>query len=619
MESAQQPYPAPNKQTRVRQWQTIASAIGLALAVGLPSAHGTQEITIAWDPSVTPGVAGYILYYGTNSGTYVDSVLAGLNTTVTVTGLVDGVTYYFAATAYNDEWLESDPSEELPYLVPDANSGDLPPTLNPIFDVTLGPNSELYTVVLTGISDPSTNQHQALRITATSSNPYLVATPIVTYSSLNATGTLTFSSLANLTGSATIAVTVDNGQAQNNAVTRTFTVVVESPSQNNGSEAKSLLLEAEAGILSSPMTIAADPEASNGRYIYSSRSELGAVTIRFNVAEADDYLVWCRVLSVDAGADSFYMSIDGGPEEIYRTTPNSWSSQWQWTRVNDEGTATPRRFGLGVGSHTLTFRSREASTLLDAVYVTNDPDFVPLRLALAPVTSPVRGMQITFQSSPGYRYQLQATEDFRSWVTIWSTPLAVSNQLFKFVDPISAATRARFYRVRFNSTNQPDVLALALPLDLTIGPAVNPVRGMRISFQSTIGFQYQVQATEDFRAWVPVWNSPVAIANETLSVVDTASTIRRARFYRIQINPPSQFASASTPLKLVVAREPDSTRVRVSFQAVAGRQYQLQATEDFRSWTPIWNSPAGSGNQTLSYVDGTDRGLRARFYRVQSN
>jgi hypothetical protein len=214
---------------------------------------------------------------------------------------------------------------------------------------------------------------------------------------------------------------------------------------------------------------------------------------------------------------------------------------------------------------------------------------------------------------------LQATEDFRSWATIWTTPVAVSNQVFKFLDPTSAATRGRFYRVRINSTNQIDALALALPLDLAISPAINPVRGMRISFQSTIGFQYQVQATEDFRSWVPVWNSPVAIANEILSIVDTASTLRRARFYRVQINAPNQFASASTPLKLVIAPESDSTRVRVSFQAIAGRQYQLQATEDFRSWTPIWNSPAGSGNQILTYVDSTARGLRARFYRVLSN
>ena len=599
MESAPQPYPAPNKQTKVRKCQTILWAIALALAVGLYSARGAQEITLAWDPSTTPEVTGYIVYYGTNSGVYFDSVLAGMNTTATVTGLVEGVTYYFAATAYNEEWLESDPSEELEYVVPDGNSGDLPPMLDPIFDVTLGPNSEPYTVVLTGIIDPSTNQHQALRVTATSSNPYLVSTPIITYNSPDATATLSFSSLANLTGSATIAVTIDNGQAQNNTVTRTFTVFVE-PAPNNGAEAKSVLLEAEAGTVSSPMLVGTDPEASNGRYIYSSRSEQGTVTIQFDLVESDTYLVWCRVLSIDAGTDSFYVSLDGGPEEIYRTAPNSWSAQWQWTRIDDETTGIPRAFGLGVGSHTLTFRSREASTLLDAVYVTNDPNFVPLRLALAPVTSPVRGMQISFQSSPGYRYQLQATEDFRSWATIWTTPAAISNQVFKFLDPISPATHARFYRVRINSTNQSDALALALPLDLAIAPAINPIRGMRISFQSTIGFQYQVQATEDFLTWVPVWNSPVAIANDILSIVDTASTIRRARFYRIQINPPSQFASASTPLKLVITPEADSTRVRISFQAIAGRQYQLQATEDFRSWTPIWNSPAGSGNQTLS-------------------
>jgi hypothetical protein len=268
--------------------------------------------------------------------------------------------------------------------------------------------------------------------------------------------------------------------------------------------------------------------------------------------------------------------------------------------------------------HTLTFRSREASTLLDAVYVTNDPEFVPLRLALAPVTNPVRGMQVSFQSSPGYRYQLQATEDFRSWATIWSTPLASSNQLYSFVDPISPASHARFYRVRIHSTNGVDGLSLALPLGLAITPTANPVRGMSLSFQATAGFQYQLQATEDFQTWFPIWNSPVALANEILSVVDTASTLRRARFYRVQINPPGQFASASAGPKLFIAPEAGAG-MRISFQSIAGRQYQLQATEDFRSWTPLWTRPPATANQLVSYVDTRANATRSRFYRVQMN
>jgi hypothetical protein len=564
-------------------------------------------------------VAGYILHYGTNTGAYFDSVAAGPNNMATAPGLLEGVSYYFAATAYTTNGVESDPSAEFIYTIPNGDSTNRPPTLALLNDVRLGVNSAPYTVMLSGIGAGSLSENQTLRVTAVSSNPYLVSSPLVTYSSPDTTGTLTFASLAGLTGTATITVTVDDGQTEKNFTTQTFTVYVEADTLG-GASAQSVFLEAESGTLSSPMAVALDSKASNGRFIYSSRSEQGTVTMRFDVTEVDSYMVWCRVLSVDSSMDSFYVSVDGGPEEIYRTAPNSWSSQWQWTRIDDLTTGVPRVFTLTSGTHQLAFRSRESSTLLDAVYVSNDPGFVPLRLALAPVVSPVRGMQISFQSSPGYRYQLQATEDFRSWSTIWSTSLASSNLLLSFVDPISPASRARFYRVRINSTNEIDVLSFALPLNLAITPTADPVRGTRISFQSTSGFQYQIQATEDFQNWVPIWNSPVAIANELLSVVDTASTMRRARFYRVQINPPSLFASASAPAKLFIAAEGGPGRgMRVSFQSVAGRQYQLQATEDFRSWIPVWTVPVTTANQLISFVDTTATGSRSRFYRVQMN
>jgi hypothetical protein len=619
MESAQKPSTEKKKQSRSRNGRQLGLGIVLALGLALSTARGGQDVTVAWDPSTTPGVDGYVLHFGTNSGAYFDFVASGQTTTATALGLLEGVTYYFAATAYTTNGVESDPSVELVYTIPNGGSTNRPPTLAPLNDVTLGVNSDPYTVTLSDVRAGSASESRTLRVTAVSSNPYLVSSPFVTYTSPETSGTLTFASLAGLTGSATITVTVDDGEALNNTITRTFTVTVERET-SNGATARTVFLEAESGTLQSPMAVAADSKASNGRFIYSSRSEQGTVTMRFDVAEPDGYMVWCRVLSADSSTDSFYVSVDGGPEEIYRTAPNSWSSQWQWTRMNDENTGAPRVFALGAGAHTLTFRSRESSTLLDAVYVSNDPDFVPLRLALAPVVSPVRGMQISFQSSPGYRYQLQATEDFRSWATIWSTALASSNELFSFVDPTSPASRARFYRVRINSTNEIDALSLALPLDLAIAPSATPIRGMSISFQATAGFQYQIQATEDFHTWVPIWNSPVAIANELLSVVDTASTMRRMRFYRVQINPPSLFASASALTKLFIAPEGGPGQaIRVSFQSVAGRQYQLQATDDFRSWIPIWNSPVTTANQLVNFVDTIATPSGARFYRVLMN
>ncbi len=721
MESAQESRPSQSKQTRISLSQLLLWAAGLIAILGLHSSLEAQQIILAWDASLSPGVAGYFVRYGIDSRQYDHALDAGPATTATVTGLNAGFTYYFAATAYTTNGVESDPSEELSFTVPGGVENTNSPTLNPLSNLTINEDAAMQTINLRGISGGLGGiLSPGLEVTASSSNPALIPHPSVTYSSPAATGTIRLAPVANASGTVTITVTVNNFQPLNNLLSRSFTVAVnpvndtptlnalndlsldvnsgqqtvalngissgapnesqplavtsfssdpallpnptvsyasgsntgtlsftpvpgaagtaiitvivsDGQSQNNAvsrsfvvsigtSSPNQLYLEAESGTVASPMVVATDPEASNGRYIYSQRSEQGTVTIGFDVERTDSYIVWCRVLSQDSSTDSFYVSIDGGPEEIYRTAVNRWSSQWQWTRINDETAANPRRFTLGEGPHILTFRGRESSTRLDAVYVTNDPEFVPLRLSVAPVSNPVRAMQISFQSSPGYRYQLQATEDFRSWTTIWSAPLAAGNEPFSFVDPLSATARVRSYRVRIDSTNLIEGLPSALPLNLAIAAVANPVRGMRISFQSTSGHQYQVQATEDFQTWTTIWNSPVAIANDLLSMVDTASTASKKRFYRVLVNPAGQFASASTPARMLIATEVCSSRSSgISFQSLTGSHYQLQATEDLRSWTPLWTSPLASNNQLLSFADTAQTAARSRIDRLQVN
>lgn len=87
------------------------------------------------------------------------------------------------------------------------------------------------TVSLAGIGTGSTLESQTLSITAVSSNPSLIPDPTVTYTSPNATGTLTYTPVGNANGSAVITVTVtDSGDTSNggvNTVIRTFTVNVD--------------------------------------------------------------------------------------------------------------------------------------------------------------------------------------------------------------------------------------------------------------------------------------------------------------------------------------------------------------------------------------------------------
>jgi hypothetical protein len=77
----------------------IITTGSLVLALG-GTAHA-GDVTLAWDANTESDVAGYLLWYGTQSGRYITSVDVGNRTEWTLTGLPDGQRYYFAVQAYN--------------------------------------------------------------------------------------------------------------------------------------------------------------------------------------------------------------------------------------------------------------------------------------------------------------------------------------------------------------------------------------------------------------------------------------------------------------------------------------------------------------------------------------
>ena len=201
---------------------------GCLLALSSLTSFATPNITLAWDASADPSVVGYKVYYGVATRSYTNSLSAGSATTMTISNLVVGATYYFAATAYDTNGIESDYSTEVSGSVVLPNQ---PPTLNAISSLTINENAGNQTVNLSGISSGATNENQTLTVTATSSNPSLIPNPTVNYTSPNATGSLTFAPVAYGFGSSTITVTVNDGAASNNIVSRTFTVTVNSVNQ----------------------------------------------------------------------------------------------------------------------------------------------------------------------------------------------------------------------------------------------------------------------------------------------------------------------------------------------------------------------------------------------------
>jgi len=92
------------------------------------SAAKAASVDLEWDPNTEPQLAGYRIYWSTSSGNYAFSRNVGNTTGCTITGLDEGKTYYFAATAYDGAGTESDYSNQIAYTVPlsDADGDGVP-------------------------------------------------------------------------------------------------------------------------------------------------------------------------------------------------------------------------------------------------------------------------------------------------------------------------------------------------------------------------------------------------------------------------------------------------------------------------------------------------------------
>ena len=106
------------------------------LAIGAVANAAT--VTIGWDPSAGPDVAGYVIYWGTQSGVYSNSLDAGNQTQQSVAGLADGTTYYLIVKAYNSTGMLSGPSNEVSWSSPSSPSSPPPSSPPPSSDPPAG-------------------------------------------------------------------------------------------------------------------------------------------------------------------------------------------------------------------------------------------------------------------------------------------------------------------------------------------------------------------------------------------------------------------------------------------------------------------------------------------------
>jgi Immunoglobulin domain len=193
-------------------FETKRTALVLFLLSGLTmllpvSALATQSVTFGWELSTDSNVAGYNIYYGTVSHVYDNKVSVGNVATATISGLVEGATYYFAATTYDALNQESLLSDEISYTVPMDD-----PTQSPTITGTLTTNTAI------------TGQNVTFSVTATATGALNYQW---VYNSNNiATATNAVLTLSNVTAAqaGTYYVTVSNSAGSTNSSTASLTV-----------------------------------------------------------------------------------------------------------------------------------------------------------------------------------------------------------------------------------------------------------------------------------------------------------------------------------------------------------------------------------------------------------
>jgi hypothetical protein len=343
------------------------------------------NVTLAWNPDAEPSVSGYNIYYGGASGVYTNKILVRHVTSMTISGLVPGAAYYFTVSACSAGGRESALSAEVSYQVPLITlTANQSPTLNAIGDLTVGKNVGQQTVNLSGITSSATDKNQTLTIKAVSSDTSLIPHPTVNYISLHATGSLSFTPVANRTGTATITVTVKGSGTSDNIVTRKFTV-----------------------------TVAAGTSIPNSR----------RPVITGSLTNQAALIGQTRSFTVKA------------------TGKGSLKYQWKFngTTLSTTGsTLTLRNISTNQsGVYSVTVTDRNGSTNSAAsltVYATAAGSLASAGLANSHYT-------LAVLTVPGCRYIVQASTDFVNWV-----PVQTNTAPFTYVDTQAGQFSQRFYR-----------------------------------------------------------------------------------------------------------------------------------------------------------------------------
>lgn len=93
--------------------RAVFACVVCVMLLGGVQQVAAASLTVAWDQSSDSTVAGYRVWYGTESHNYTTSVMAGTSTSVTLTGLAEATIYYVVVQAYNSQGIFGELSSEV--------------------------------------------------------------------------------------------------------------------------------------------------------------------------------------------------------------------------------------------------------------------------------------------------------------------------------------------------------------------------------------------------------------------------------------------------------------------------------------------------------------------------
>jgi len=100
----------------VRGVREVCLVAGLVSAAQFSlSATPAAPCTLQWQPSSSPAVAGYAVYYGVSGSSLTNRLDAGSSQSFTLNNLAASSNYFFFVVAYNTTGVESPPSNVLYY------------------------------------------------------------------------------------------------------------------------------------------------------------------------------------------------------------------------------------------------------------------------------------------------------------------------------------------------------------------------------------------------------------------------------------------------------------------------------------------------------------------------